>query len=62
MNKLLLRFARQAEFWVMILAWVAHSLSTTTWTFYGFVVWACGMALIWVLYALCRWEATRSRA
>lgn len=48
--------ARQFEFWIMVAAWVAHSLSSTMWTAFGFITWAIGMGLIWVLYLCCRAE------
>ena len=48
---------KQTEFWTMIAAMIAHSLSTTSWSSYSLLAWLTGMLLIWALYGLCRLEA-----
>lgn len=53
---------KQFEFWIMIAAMMAHSLSTTSWSSYSLLAWALGMLLIWALYGVCRLEAHRKEA
>ena len=50
---------KQTEFWTMIAAMIAHSLSTTSWSSYSLFAWLTGMLLIWALYGLCRFEASQ---
>lgn len=53
---------KQTEFWLMIAAMTAHSLSTTSWSSYSVFAWFLGMLLIWALYGMCRLEAHRKKA
>lgn len=52
---------KQTEFWLMIAAMTAHSLSTTSWSSYSVFAWFVGMLLIWALYGMCRLEAHRKK-